>query len=75
MGEKGKVEQSVTQAVLALVTCGIYGIYWAWLRTKELNSYLGKQAINPMLIFPGCLCFIAVIIGFWQLSKAAAEAE
>ncbi|MBI4566148.1 MAG: hypothetical protein HY716_15790 [Planctomycetes bacterium] len=74
-GEKGKVENSVLQAVITLI-CGFYGVYWSWLRAKELNDYLGKQAINPMLIFPGCFaCFIPCIIAMWYLSKAAAEAE
>ncbi len=74
-GVKGKVENSVMQLVLTLVTCGIYGVYWCWVRTKELNAYLGKQAINPMLIFPGCLCFPVLIVGMYFIAKAAAEAE
>jgi hypothetical protein len=27
-----------------------------WLRVKEMNEYLGKQQVNPMFVFPGCIC-------------------
>jgi hypothetical protein len=75
-GGKGKVENSILQAVISFLTCNIYGIYWVWVRSDELNAYLGKQAINKMLIFPGCFaCNIPVIIAMWYLAKAAAEAE
>lgn len=74
-GSKGKVENAVMQLVITLVTCGIYGVYWAWVRTKELNAYLGKEAVNPLLIFPGCLCWPVMVVGLYFLAKAAAEAE
>jgi hypothetical protein len=74
-GSKGKVENSVMQAVITLL-CGIYGLYWMWLRTEELNAYLGKEAVNKMLIFPGCFaCGIPPIIAMWFLAKAASDAE
>ena len=74
-GSKGTVENSVMQAVITFV-CGIYGIYWLWMRAEELNVYLGKPAINKMLIFPGCLaCGIPTIIAMWFLAKAASDAE
>lgn len=74
-GSKGKVENSIMQLVLTLVTCGIYAVYWSWLRAKELNAYLGKDAINPMLIFPGCLCPPVLIVANYFIAKATAEAE
>jgi hypothetical protein len=75
-GTKGKVENSVLQAVIAFVTCGIYSIYWLWVRSDELNAYLGKPAINKMLIFPGCFaCGIPPLIAMWFLAKAASDAE
>ena len=74
-GSKGKVENSILQAVITFI-CGIYGIYWLWVRSDELNAYLGKAAINKMLIFPGCFaCGIPPIIAMWYLAKATAEAE
>jgi len=51
-----KVENPQTVLILGFVTCGIYCLYWMWLRTKEMNEYLGKQQINPMFVFPGCIC-------------------
>lgn len=72
-GTKGKVENSVLQLLLSLIPG--YVIYWMWLRAKELNDYLGKQAINSMLIFPGCCLCIPLYIGDWFMGKAVAEAE
>lgn len=51
-GVKGKVENPTTVLILGFVTCGLYPLYWMWLRTKEVNDYLGEQRINPMFIFP-----------------------
>ncbi|HTF58089.1 MAG TPA: DUF4234 domain-containing protein [Planctomycetota bacterium] len=74
-GAKGKVENSVMQAVITLV-CGIYGLYWLWLRADEINAYFGKPIINKMLIFPGCFaCGIPPIIAMFYLCKATADAE
>jgi len=74
-GTKGKVENSVLQAVITFV-CGIYGLYWLWMRAEEVNGYLGKPIVNKMLIFPGCFaCGIPPLIALWFLAKATAEAE
>lgn len=55
-GAKGKVENPTTVLILGFVTCGIYCIYWMWVRAKEMNDYLGRQVINPLFVVPGCLC-------------------
>jgi hypothetical protein len=51
-----KVENPQTVLILGFVTCGLYCLYWMWLRVKEMNEYLGKQQVNPMFVFPGCIC-------------------
>src|SRR5215470_16219636 len=49
-GVKGKVENPTTVLILGFVTCGLYPLYWMWLRTKEVNDYLGEQRINAMFV-------------------------
>lgn len=53
---KGVVENPVNVLLFGLLSCGIYSLYWTWLRIKEMNSYLEREQVNPMFIFPGCLC-------------------
>jgi len=82
-GVKGKVENPTTVLILGLVTCGLYTIYWLWVRVKEMNDYLGKQAVNPMFVVPGCLCFPVVLYAdylyIWAIpemqQKAGVEAK
>ena len=56
-GAKGTVENPTTVLILGFVTLGIYCLYWTWVRVKEMNGYLGREQVNPMFIFPGCICF------------------
>ncbi len=65
-GGKGEILDPLKQALFCV--CGLYELYWIWMRVKELNTYLGRQAINPLFI----LCCPAVC---WFLAKAVAEAE
>jgi len=74
-GAKGKVENPTTVLLLSLFTCGIYPLYWMWVRTKEVNDYLGEQRINPMLIFPGCICFVAIFYGIFLMLKALPDMQ
>jgi hypothetical protein len=59
-----KVVNPTTVLILGFVTCGLYCLYWMWLRVKEMNEYLGKQQVNPMFVFPGCICYPV----FWYAS-------
>jgi hypothetical protein len=74
-GVKGKVENPTTVLILSLVTCGIYGVYWYWLRTKEINDFMGRQVINPMFVFPGCLCPPLLIFVAYLFAKALPEVQ
>ena len=55
-GAKGVVENPMNVLLYGFLTCGIYSIYWTYLRVKEMNAYLGREQVNPMFIFPGCFC-------------------
>jgi hypothetical protein len=74
-GGKGKVENPTTVLILGLVTCGLYTLYWMWLRVKEANDYLGKQAVNPMFVVPGCLCGPVYIYAIWLFVNALPEVQ
>jgi hypothetical protein len=74
-GAKGKVENPTTVLILGLVTCGLYTIFWLWTRAKEMNAYLGKEAVNPMFVVPGCLCFPVVIYGEFLYCKSLPEMQ
>ena len=74
-GTKGKVEDPKMVLILGLVTCGLYAIYWMWLRTKEINTYLGEQRINPMFIIPGCICGPVVLYAMFLTCKALPDMQ
>ena len=74
-GLKGKVENPQTVLILGLVTCGIYTFFWAWARVKEMNAYLGKEVVNPMFIFPGCICPFVAIYGYFLYCKNLPEMQ
>ncbi|MEI0488408.1 DUF4234 domain-containing protein [Brachyspira pulli] len=35
--------------VLSIVTCGIYLIYWIYVTTNDVNSYMEEEYFNPTL--------------------------
>lgn len=72
-GAKGKVENPITVLILGLVTCGLYSLYWMWVRTKEMNDYLGKQQVNPMFVMPGCFCLPILIYAEFLFAKGVDE--
>ncbi len=74
-GTKGKVENPTTVLILGLVTCGLYCVYWLWVRSKEMNEYLGKETVNPMFVVPGCLCFPIVLYADYLFAKGIPEMQ
>ena len=38
-----RVVNPTTVLLLGLFTCGIYPLYWMWLRVKEMNDYLATN--------------------------------
>ena len=67
-GAKGKVEDPKMQAIFSL--CGIYMIWWMWQRTEEINAYLGREAIKPLFILLGVVCFPVIFYAIWLLVGA-----
>src|SRR6516162_5386070 len=70
-----KVENPTTVLILGFVNCGLYCLYWMWLRVKEMNEYLGKQQVNPMFVFPGCICGPVYIYAAWLFVNGIPEMQ
>jgi hypothetical protein len=70
-----KVVNPTTVLILGFVTCGLYAIYWMWLRVKEMNEYLGKQVVNPMFVFPGCVCYPVMWYAAWLYANGLPEMQ
>ena len=64
-GVKGKIENPTTVLILGFVTCGLYSLYWLWIHVKEMNDYLGKEQVNPLFVFPGCVCAPVMWYASW----------
>lgn len=59
--------------VLSIITCGIYNLYWHYVVGNEVNETLGKEAVNPMLVFVGIICFPVLYYYMYMLDKAMIE--
>ena len=54
LGPLGRPEKIPVQFLLALVTCGLYGIYWAYKRHEEVKLHSGEGvggAIGALIYF------------------------
>ena len=70
---KGLLDNPVMVLVLGFFSCGIVPLWWMWTRTKELNAALGKQQVNPMFVFPGCICFLLFWYAAWLYAQGFHE--
>ena len=70
-----RVVNPTTVLILGFVTCGLYSLYWMYLRVKEMNEYLGKQAVNPMFVFPGCICYPVMWYAAWLFAENFPEMQ
>ncbi len=74
-GPKGRVENPGNVLLLGLLTCLTYCFYWMWIRTKEMNDYLGRRQVNPLFVIPGCLCPPLCIYACWLMARGLPEAQ
>lgn len=72
----GETRNSITVILLTLFTCGIYGLYWFYLVSKEINAALGEERINFALYFiVGILCFPLIFVGMYKIDEAVVELQ
>ncbi|HSO96391.1 MAG TPA: DUF4234 domain-containing protein [Acidimicrobiia bacterium] len=60
----GEVRNPTNVALLSIVTCGLYGLYWAYLVFEELKSYNGEGSGGAV---GALLCWI--IVGWFVLPQ------
>jgi hypothetical protein len=70
---QGKERSPVTVIVLSIITCGIYALYWHYVIGKEINDVLGKDAVNPILVFVSIICFPVMYYYMYTIDKAMVE--
>ncbi|MBR6514976.1 MAG: DUF4234 domain-containing protein [Clostridia bacterium] len=65
-----KERNIVTSVILSLVTCGIYGFYWAYCMAKEAVSVNDE---NDGAILEAILCMFLPFVGFFLTEKKFAQ--
>lgn len=66
--ENMKTKPLLNVAILSLITCGIYTIYWIYTTTNDINKYMEKEYINPSLaaILSIITCGLFTIYWFYK---------
>ena len=70
---KGEKRDPLMLILLSIVTCGIYCIYWHYTVGNEINSALGKEAVNPVLAIISFCCFPVLFYYVYTVDKALEE--
>lgn len=71
----GTTRNPVTVIILSIVTCGIYGLFWLYTTSTDLNNVLEEERINPvlMIVLSFVTCGIAMLYWMYQIDKAVAD--
>ena len=73
---KGEVRSPMQVWLFALLTCGLYGLYWWYLVATELKQYLERDDINPTNdLIIGFLCGIYMLYLPIKYGKLIQEAQ
>ncbi len=70
-GTPGTIKDPVMTIVLILVTCGLYGYYWLYLTSKEMQEFTGKYAITPALEVVLCIVTGGLYHIYWYYKSFA----
>lgn len=58
---------------LALITLGIYGLYWYYKVNEEIKRYTGDQTISPgrslLAVIPGALLIVPPFIAYYNTAN------
>ena len=44
--QRGEVRDPIMVAILGMVTCGFYNLYWMYMVCEEMNNGLGREEFN-----------------------------
>ncbi len=73
---RGVERNPITVIIYSLISCGIYGIYWLYMVSKEINDALGEERLNFLLYFLlGLFCFPLYLYGIYKLDQAVVELQ
>lgn len=75
--QNGEVRNPFLVYILTFVTCGIYGLYWVFTTSEELNAALGREEFNPgMEVGLGVItCGLWILWWDWRASEASVEIQ
>ena len=75
--QTGQVRNPFVVYLLTFVTCGIYGMYWIFQTSQELNDALGREEFNPgMEIGLGIItCGLWILWWDWRAAEASVEIQ
>jgi hypothetical protein len=71
MGPKGEVRSVFLMSLLWVVTLGIYGMWWGFKVSSEVNGFLGEQRLSAIKVY----LLTAVTCGLYGLYFQFVEAK
>jgi hypothetical protein len=71
--QPGEIVNPVTAVLLAMFTCGIYPLIWIFKRLNEINTFLGREEIPPMMFWGGFICGPVFLFVIWKMIQALPE--
>lgn len=69
-GPIGEIRNPVTMLLLSIFTCGIYGIYWQYKVSQEINEYTRSELTLPSFVIAGIFCGIFGWINVYKIDQA-----
>lgn len=75
--QKGESRDPIMTLVLTLVTCGLYGLYWLFVTTEEVNKGLGREEYNFVkeFLLTMVTCGLWGMFWMWRFSNSIVEIE
>ena len=75
--QAGTVRNPFVVYILTMVTCGIYGIFWIYKTSEELNAALGREDFNPTMevVLGMVTCGLWILWWDWRASEASVEIQ
>jgi len=75
--QRGEVRNPITVIVLAMVTCGFYGLYWMYMVCQEVNGGLGREEFNLVkeILLSIVTCGLWGLYFQWRMAEAIVEVQ
>ncbi len=73
----GTVRHPILVYFLSMITCGLYGLYWFFVTSEDINRGLGRKEMNPILdfILIWLTCGLWWFWWSWKASEAIVEVQ